>query len=328
MRRGYPSERQWHLYFLLCESTYGATLAELARALGVRSERTIRRDLEVMDYCGVSIEYEKVSGSRTPRVKLAENARVPKLNFTAAELLSLYFSSHMLRALQGTVMKRGVDSVMRKIERMLPASQLAFAARARGSLVAKAAPLRAYQEQARMIQALEQASAGRKKIEIVYHALHRPHTDRHTAHPYCVACVDQALYLIAFSEQRGAIRHFLVDRIRKVRKLRAPFALPKDFDADAYLGESFGIYREGPAHHVKIEFTAKIARWVEERTWHPSQALTRRADGGLLLTMKVAGLEDVMRWVLGFGGEAKVMAPPELVERTRKELAAGAGRYV
>jgi predicted DNA-binding transcriptional regulator YafY len=37
---------------------------------------------------------------------------------------------------------------------------------------------------------------------------------------------------------------------------------------------------------------------------------------------EVGRLEEVMRWVLSFGSQAKVIAPPELVKMIRKEVRA------
>jgi predicted DNA-binding transcriptional regulator YafY len=35
-------------------------------------------------------------------------------------------------------------------------------------------------------------------------------------------------------------------------------------------------------------------------------------DGGLILTMQVAGIEEVRRWLLGYGAEAEALEPAEL----------------
>ena len=45
------------------------------------------------------------------------------------------------------------------------------------------------------------------------------------------------------------------------------------------------------------------------------------------MTMEVAGLCEVMSWVLGFGRKAEVLEPPHLREAVTQELAATAGRY-
>ena len=34
----------------------------------------------------------------------------------------------------------------------------------------------------------------------------------------------------------------------------------------------------------------------------------------------LSGLEEITRWVLGWGGKARVLGPPELVERVAREV--------
>ena len=54
------------------------------------------------------------------------------------------------------------------------------------------------------------------------------------------------------------------------------------------------------------------------RTWHGSQKLTDRADGSLLMKMTLNNLDEVEKWVLGFGEHATVIEPKELRERIEK----------
>lgn len=66
---------------------------------------------------------------------------------------------------------------------------------------------------------------------------------------------------------------------------------------------------------------AYAAQVVAERRWHPSQEIKRpQEDGGVIeLRLRVAGLEDLTRWVLSWGGRAKVLAPEELAQRVARE---------
>jgi predicted DNA-binding transcriptional regulator YafY len=46
--------------------------------------------------------------------------------------------------------------------------------------------------------------------------------------------------------------------------------------------------------------------------WHHSQTLEELADGGVLLKMRVGGIREIKTWVMGWGAEVEVLAPPEL----------------
>jgi len=71
---------------------------------------------------------------------------------------------------------------------------------------------------------------------------------------------------------------------------------------------------------VAIWFDAVTAPYIRERRWHPTQEIQEHADGSLTLKMLVRGLNDLKRWVLGYGRGAVVQSPPELVQLVRKEI--------
>jgi hypothetical protein len=49
--------------------------------------------------------------------------------------------------------------------------------------------------------------------------------------------------------------------------------------------------------------------------------------GGIEMTLRVNGTVELASWVLSFGDQAEVRAPPELRERLAAELARAMGRY-
>ncbi len=106
------------------------------------------------------------------------------------------------------------------------------------------------------------------------------------------------------------------------------FRVPPDFDAGAFFGDAFGIWRDGEARDVVVEIDPAHAPWVQERRFHPAQTIEQRTDGSLLVRMRVSGLQELSDWILSLGEHAEVVAPPELRERVRKRLLAAAARYV
>ncbi|MDB4931030.1 MAG: helix-turn-helix type 11 domain protein [Myxococcaceae bacterium] len=118
-----------------------------------------------------------------------------------------------------------------------------------------------------------------------------------------------------------------LDRIGDLAFEGASFTVPRGFDAQAFLGEAFGIWREGAVEDVEIEVEAAHARWVLERRIHPSQQVEERTDGSLLVRLRVDGLHEVTDWVLSLGEYAEVIRPPALRERVATRLRAAAARY-
>ena len=68
----------------------------------------------------------------------------------------------------------------------------------------------------------------------------------------------------------------------------------------------------------------RSTRLIAEKVWHPSQKLTRKRDGSIVLEMTVAGLDEIASWVLSWGPMAKVLGPVELrndILQVMKEIA-------
>lgn len=68
---------------------------------------------------------------------------------------------------------------------------------------------------------------------------------------------------------------------------------------------------------IRVVFSARMVPYIRERLWHPTQELKRLPDGRLEMTLKVAALPDIRRWLLGFGPDAALVAPGALREGLR-----------
>ena len=99
------------------------------------------------------------------------------------------------------------------------------------------------------------------------------------------------------------------------------FEVSADFDFEKFTATAFNMIW-GETQEVKIRFSPEQARYVQERTWHPSQKIVKDPkDGSIILTRQVADLGEVKRWLIGFGAEAEVLEPTELCEEISGECA-------
>jgi predicted DNA-binding transcriptional regulator YafY len=104
------------------------------------------------------------------------------------------------------------------------------------------------------------------------------------------------------------------------------FTPPKDFNLDDFMRHSFKVMHD-ELYTVRVRISPAWARWVGEKIWHESQRAKKNGDGSLELTFKVAGLDEIKRWVLSFGPEAVVMEPEKLQEMVRKDLSKNLAQY-
>jgi predicted DNA-binding transcriptional regulator YafY len=79
---------------------------------------------------------------------------------------------------------------------------------------------------------------------------------------------------------------------------------------------------------IELEFDERIARYVKERVWHPSQTVRDLPGGGLAMTLRVSNDWALRSWILGFGQLARVVSPPGLAAQLLDELDRARSLYV
>ncbi len=168
-----------------------------------------------------------------------------------------------------------------------------------------------------MAAACEQAVASRQRLQILYYSVRRDETAERIVQPYELLLWRGEPHLIAFCELRGDIRQFFLGRVREWRLLEGDAAFARqDFDVEAYLRRGLDLQHGDEMVTVRVRFSPYQARWIRERRYHESQTTEELPDGSLLLTVRVAGTDEMRRWLLGYGGEAEVLEP----ERLRLEI--------
>ena len=135
--------------------------------------------------------------------------------------------------------------------------------------------------------------------------------------------------LFAFDVKRQAMRTFVLSRMKGPRLTGTRFSVSKKFDLNEYLRHSFSLFKgpEADDYEVVVEFDAWAADEVRGRRWHQSQEVTELAKGMLRVRLRLNNIEEVEKWVMGFGEHATVVRPNALRERLRKTAVEVAERY-
>jgi hypothetical protein len=80
------------------------------------------------------------------------------------------------------------------------------------------------------------------------------------------------------------------------------------------------------APRVRVLFSGDAADLARERTWDPSQHI-KPVKRGAMFTMDAPWTPALVRWVLGFGADAEVVAPARLRAEIADHLTRAATRY-
>jgi predicted DNA-binding transcriptional regulator YafY len=145
--------------------------------------------------------------------------------------------------------------------------------------------------------------------------------------PYHLANRENAWYLVGHDKERQALRTYSLSRMKALVVTDRRFTRPADFSAEKYFGKAFGAFVGTGDYRVIIRFSSDAAIQVRDRSWHESQETRELPDGGIELTLQVGGLDEIQRWVLGWGEHATVITPDELKRLVRSRAEATARQY-
>ena len=137
--------------------------------------------------------------------------------------------------------------------------------------------------------------------------------------PLAVFFRRHSYYMFARCINRESIRLFRVSRISKMVMTRKSFPI-QDFSLEDYLESAFELNSSGQIMDVEIHFKSKVAPFIRELVWHPSQTIEPGSNNSLVLRMTVAINQEIVRWILGFGSECTVIAPQILISMIKEHV--------
>jgi len=316
--------RQWTILREL-EASRRATIDDLAAKTGVTT-RTIRRDLEALQTSGFPLFDELIDGKRYWTLEAKAFRRLDVTGFTLAELSALYFSRTLVECLAATPFQQDVASAFDKLATVLTPAMRQFLDRlplvfqtkggAPGAETAPAAKA--------VVARLLDATLNHRRATMKYFSMSSGREKDYLIEPYRLVYSPGGLYVLAFVPDYGELRTFAVERIRGISLLEERFT-PSELPEGVF-AHSLGV-NQGRPEHVEILFEPRIAPYIRERRWHPSQTHTDRKDGGVLLSLDVCNDWALRSWILGFGPLARVLAPASLKTQIKDEIDRASERY-
>jgi predicted DNA-binding transcriptional regulator YafY len=165
-----------------------------------------------------------------------------------------------------------------------------------------------------VIRTVQWALVERKQLTGLYRSPYETKPVKLMLHPYRLALIKQAWYLIARSDKDIETRTYRIVRFQSLRMTDEAAVIPEDSNLTAYLGNAWGVYRGEACYEIELRFDADIASVVQETKWHHTQKAKRHADGTVSLHFTVDGLNEIVRWITGYAGQVRVVKPRELRE--------------
>ncbi|MBI5068354.1 MAG: WYL domain-containing protein [Deltaproteobacteria bacterium] len=294
----------------------GLSLAAAVKLTGARSERELLDDVTAVgsldigpsmpeDFVVVSVEDGRVIVDAVSR-------------FVAPPPLSLREGAALLAALRPLDGHAGaaVSSAVKRLRRAVPESLREEAERlARGTDFLVAPP-------GEWASALEEAIERRLEAEVEYRAENVGASARRRLEPRLLFPQDGHWYLAAWNVEKGEEHLYRLDRIVSVVLGTRTFAEHRGPDPARYRARHL-YFQSGNEREVKVRFDGAAAPLARER-WPEAE---ERPGGSVAVTTRVAPGNYLYGWVLGWGGQAEIEAPPEAREGLRERVEELAGLY-
>ncbi|WP_091020243.1 MULTISPECIES: helix-turn-helix transcriptional regulator [Paenibacillus] len=269
------------------------------------SVRTIYRDIQALSEAGVPI-----MGAPGHGYSLMEGYFLPPVSFTAEEAVSLLMGADFIEQRLDTEYAMEAKSAQRKIEAILPEAVRNESTRVRETmrLLHTVEPLTRTRVKTYLNQ-IRNAILEQRKISFMYlKKMAGSDGNRYNMRevsPYGLSLVQENWVLIARCDLRQDIRHFRLSRMTELSELEEHFHLPPDFDLNSYRPP------DDRNEHVYIRAKPEIADKIMEALHFYMDAFEEREDG-VVFHFRVRYPEEILHYLLGWGGDIEVLEPESL----------------
>jgi predicted DNA-binding transcriptional regulator YafY len=284
--------------------------------------RTIRRDLEFMrNQLQAPIKFSR---ARRGYYYSEQTYRLPFLQLSEGELISLFLAERMMQQFRGTPFEADLRRAIAKLDEMLPDGVSVRLDDIADFLSVLPATETRYDP--KIFCALTSAVVCGRQLELRYWSASRNEETRRRFDPYDVSLVSDGWYTVGHCHLRQDTRMFAIQRVQSVRETGEGFVRPSGFRIAEFLKGSFRAVRGDGDYHVVLRFRSDVARRFAEKQWHASQVLEAQTDGTLIARMQVSSLVEIKRWVMWWGIDCEVLEPAELRDLITREAREMLGR--
>jgi predicted DNA-binding transcriptional regulator YafY len=295
-------------------------LAELTEV----DPKTVRRDLSYLrDHYQAPVEFHRARNGwhyAQPTYKL------PAVLITEGELLAVFLAGQILRQHQGTPYEEDLQRALHKLEELLPDEiSLHWNAIEQAHSFRKSV---ASLHDVDVFRQLAHAVLHKRQLRLTYWTASRDTLSERTVDPWHLTCIDGEWFLVGYCHTRNDRRMFAPTRIRKLVETGQTFNIPNDFHIAEFFDGAFRVIRDEsqPLQTVRLRFAPSAAKYIREKIWHPSQKLHIESDGSALLELALRSLIEIRRFIMSWGSEVEVLAPPALRADIAREAARVAAR--
>ena len=275
------------------------------------SRRTVYRDIEVLIEAGVPVRFRH----ERQGYELTKGFFLPPLGMEPGEAFSLLVLARTSARGGGLNLAKLAWTGASKLVEALPAEIREYALSTAEAFVDEAVVTVAMPDREAIHDAIVDALSSQRQLRLRY-AERKSLSEACTKFAlYRVVMRGEIWFLVGRSSLHRRIEVIGIPWVREAVVTDEPYVIPQRFNLKRFLGLAWGVDHSPIRYRVWLRFSAKVAPEVVFGTFRRDFSQHDVGDGRIDLQFSVDGIEELARWVLSFGDEVEVLAPPELRDR-------------
>jgi predicted DNA-binding transcriptional regulator YafY len=316
-------DRLLALVHALSETIEGLTLDDMAERLGV-NRRTAER---MRDIIARHFNLEELTDDRRKRFLIRDSLRRIYTRPTAAEVAALQaevdgrtLAGQAARADQLASLLAKVKGALDDREKRRIDPDLDALARLQRTMVT-AGPIATVAPET--ITTVQSAILAGRCVEFHYATEERPEPRWRRVIPYGLVHGPLTYLLGKMPGRDDQPVYFRLDRMTEVKVSKTLGCASDDWDIDAWLAESFAVWRD-EKHDVALRVPAPSTARARGWRFHRMQQVEELADGDLRIRFTTGGMRELAEHLFTWGGELVIEGPDALVKVMRERIDAAA----
>ncbi len=279
------------------------------------SDRTVRRDLEVLEFAGVPFYFDE----RERCYRVRKDFKFPAMAITAEEALGQALATAFSKA-PGLNIGPGAKPTTRKLAASSQEQLQTIIADALRLIEVFDLKLADHSKHHETIHLIQCALLNQNQITGVYKSPYETKQVKLTIHPYRLCLVKQAWYVVGHIAGETEAKTFRVARFKSLRATEKPADTPEDFDLREHFGNAWSVNRGDHRYDIELKFEPEAAKVVTETIWHHTQKVKKQPGGRVAISFQVDGLDEILHWILTWAGKVTVIKPEVLRKKLNHTL--------
>lgn len=268
------------------------------------STRSLRRYLAILADAGFPLYFDRAANV----YRFSGGYSLKRLDLTGGELFGLVALRSLGASIGGTI-GASIDEVAEKL-----VDSAGRTARARveatSPVTFRFSEIRLDERGERAFALLSAAERNSRSVRFAYLDKEGKSSTR-SADPYGFIVNAGRVYCVAYDHKRRDMRTFAVDSVTKPKMLARTFVRPSGFNVEAYAAASIsGVLHAEETTEVRVCFAPRVAKAAIAARVVADCEVEHAGDGSAEIAYRVADVDELVRWVLGWGSQAEIVSPP------------------